>query len=276
MKKESKILKMKVSLPLSLSIDSIVFTSRTTICDLMSITNTNKIIQTEPEVSNTRKMKAFATLPYNNNLRQPLPQGSTFLSKYHNAEIKKIKSDELKEERRIFLKKLELERLQKKKNENNAIIKIQAIVRGFLIRPRIKERSRKIIYQPIKLFSSTSNEVRKLQDELCLYALQLNLKPIPGLSLEARSKHNKRKNQIEYAASLRIQSFFRMIIAILKVRRAALSARARLIHNSAVRLQKFFHYIMWLVKRCKKRDESREIAAVKIQKRYRMFRSFHL
>lgn len=261
---------LKVSSSMIISIDSIVLTTRTTICDLMSITNTNKMIPMIIDKPKSRKMKAYATLPYNESVRPPLPQGDTFLSKFHSVEIKKAKSDELKEERRIFLQKLEIERVQKKRQESKAAIKIQAIIREFLVRPR-PERIRKLSYPTIKLFSPSSDEVRLLQDELCSYAVKLGLKPIPGLSLEARSKHNKRKNQIEYAASLRIQSFFRMVLAILKVRKAAQNARIRLHHNSATRLQKFFRYVLWLIRKCKKRDESRELAAILIQTRYRMF-----
>jgi hypothetical protein len=257
------------------SYNSIVSVSRTTISDIMSVSTTEKMEIMLPEAPITKKTKLSATLPYNSaKMRPPVPQPKTDLSKYQTVELKLMKGEEFKEERRQFFRKLEFTRRQKQFLETNASVKIQAIVRGFLIRPR-PERIRKIIYPPLKICCSTSNEARILQDELCAYAVHLGLKPITGLSLEARSKHKKRKNEIEYAASLRIQSFFRMIVAILRVRRAGQQARVRLHHQSAVKLQKFLRYVVWMVRRMKKQDESRELAALKIQSHYRRFKSFH-
>jgi hypothetical protein len=226
------------------SYDSVVSVMRTTISDIMSLSTTPKMEFLPPEAPITKKTKISATLPYNAaKMKPPVPQTHTYLSKYQAIEIKLMKGEEFKEERNQFFRKLEFNRRQKQFLETNAAIKIQALVRGFLIRPR-PERIRKILYPPLKICCSTSNEARSLQDDLCAYAVHLGLKPIPGLSLEARSKHKKRKNQIEYAASLRIQSFFRMIIAILKVRKAAQEARVRLYHKSAIRLQRFLRYVV--------------------------------
>ena len=109
-----------------------------------------------------------------------------------------------------------------------------------------------------------------MQDYCKMNSVHWGLTPIPGLSLEARSKHKKRKNQIEYAAaSLRIRSFFRMILAILKVRRAGWTASACEIALSECR-QRFWRYCMsfgWYG--MKKQDETRELAALKIQSHYR-------
>jgi hypothetical protein len=254
-----------------------VSVSRSTTSDIMSITTTEKILALPPEPPVTRKSKLIATFPYQTGKMRPPtpgPGSETYFSKYQTVELNQAKSSQLKEERRIFFQKLENDRLRKKLKESSAVIQIQAIVRGFLIRPR-PERVRKVYYPPLKICCSTTNEARLLQDELCSYAVSLGLKPIPGLSLEARSKHNKRKNEIEYAASLRIQSFFRMILAILKVRRAALQARQRLCHKSAVMLQGFFKYVIWKVKKLKKQDESRELAMIKLQSHYRRFRAYH-
>jgi hypothetical protein len=245
----------------------------------MSITTTEKIMSLPPEPPISRKSKLLATFPYQQNgklMRPPTPgPGSeTYLSKFHTVELNHAKGLLLKEEKKIFFRKLEKDRYEKKRKETSAVIRIQALVRGFLIRPR-PERIRTVVYPPLKICCSTTNEARLLQDELCSYAVFLGLKPIPGLSLEARSKHNKRKYEIEYAASLRIQSFFRMIIAILKVRGAAHQARQRLFQKSAVRLQGFFKYVLWKVKKLKKQDESREIAVIKLQSHYRRFRAYH-
>lgn len=260
---------------LPLSYDTIVYTSRTTICDIMSITTTSSLYPLPCEPSITKKSKLLATFPYHNSKNKPpVPQSQTFLTKYQQIQFNFTKSEQLKEERRLFLSQLNNDRIKKKNIENNAAIKIQALVRGYLVRPH-PDRVRNTLYPPLKICCTTSNEAKLLQDELRSYAVSLGLKPIPGLTLESRLKHNKRKNQIEHAASLRIQSFFRMIMAILKVRKAALNARIRLQTHSAMKIQGFFRYVVRTIRKLKKQDENRELAAIKIQSHYRRFHSYH-
>mmetsp|Transcript_2739 Transcript_2739/g.2729 ORF Transcript_2739/g.2729 Transcript_2739/m.2729 type:complete len:316 (-) Transcript_2739:16-963(-) len=253
--------------------NSMVSVSRTTGSDVMCIINTSKpTTLTSFDQPRHRTLKPIATLPYKSPTKLRLPEGDTEYMALKNVEAKEKYNIEFKRERDIFFQKLENERTEKSLRERFYIVKIQAVVRGFLVRPRtkVKRKSQPII--PIRHVGGTiPDEVQKLQNELCSYAQSLGLKPIPGLSLEARSKHNKRKNQIEYAASLRIQSFFRMILALLKVRKAAQNARIRLHHNSALKLQKFFRYILREALKRKKQNIQREKAVLKIQTRFRIF-----
>ena len=259
-----------------LSSDSMVTVSRTTTCDVMCIVNTNKTLP-KSSLDHPRyrsSLKPIATLPYKFNSKPKLPEGNTDFVSFRNVEYKEKNCLELKKERDLFFQKLSKERNEKTYRENISIVKIQAIVRGYLVRPRIKSRQRKVSVPYFVPGGQISNEVQLIQNELCGYAQMLGLKPIPGLSLEARAKHNRRREKIILAASIRISTFFKLTLIALRARKTATTAKKNIQERAAMILQKFFRYVRREIAKRKTHSRLRERAVLKIQTRFRIFHDF--
>lgn len=260
-----------------LSSDTMVTVSRTTTCDVMCIVNTHKTL---PKSSldhpryHRNSLKPIATLPYKFNSKPKLPEGTTDFVSFRNVEYKEKNCLELKKERDLFFQKLSLERNQKTYRENISIVKIQAMVRGYLVRPRIKSRQRKVSVPYFVPGAQISNEVQEIQNELCGYAQMLGLKPIPGLSLEARAKHNRRREKIILAASIRISTFFKLTLIALRARKTVTTAKKNIQERASVILQKFFRYVRREIAKRKTHSRLMERAILKIQTRFRIFHDF--
>jgi hypothetical protein len=258
---------------MSLSRDSIVYVSRTTASDIMCVTNTSIPARSGHEDPPTKTLKAAATLPYTDNSKPVLTAGNTSFEQYRTVNLKTKRTDEMKKERDAFFAKLEHERMDKIQRENKAIVMIQALVRGFLKRPR-PEYEKKHKRNPLKVMAINSQERRQIQEELCDHAAGLGLKPIPGLSLETRSKQNKRRNKIELAASLRLQAFFRMTCVILQMRKNMKIAKDNLLYDATTKITRFIRYAGKKVRQSRMMEENQHVAATKIQTRFRMFVAF--
>jgi hypothetical protein len=258
-----------------LSSDSTVTASRTTTSDVMCIVNTHKALaKSTLDVPRYKSLKPIATLPYKLNSKPKLPEGNTDFSSLRNVELKEKCGQELKRERDRFFQKLDRERNEKTYRESVSIVKIQAIARGFLVRPRTKPRRKKVTVPTFVPGASVSNEVLQIQNELCSYAQMLGLKPIPGLSLEARAKHNKRREKIILAASIRISTFFKLTLIALRARKTADTAKKNIQERASVKIQKFFRFVRREIVKRKTQSYKRERAVLLIQTRFRMFHDF--
>jgi hypothetical protein len=258
-----------------LSVDSIISASRTTTCDVMCTTNTPSVYKVPGELPSFQKEKADATLPYKHNLATKPPKGNTAFTLYKNIESKNSRSNDMKRERDEFFGKMERDRREKMERELVAVVKLQAFVRGILVRPW-PEETRKSKKPPIiQVGMSSSAVVQKIQDELCSYSVHLGLKPISGLSLENRYKQNKRRNRIELAAAMRLQSYFRMIKCIMLTRRRLTKARETMKQRASLVITKFFKWVRRVAEYHKMQNANRNSSVVKIQTRFRMFVAYH-
>lgn len=206
---------------------------RTTLCDIMCTSNTIGAYHG----SKREKLKSLvATMPYEKSktINGPI-KGATLYQKMRVNDITVRKTEELKRSRDEFVQKMKREKYEKDIFKNIAAAKIQALFRGFRARPK-KIDHRK----PKKTVILTQSE---LYDELCAMAAKLDLPPIPGLSLEARSKASKRKRKIETAATFRIQRFFKMLVARRKARARLDLRRIEIVDDAARRITKFFRFI---------------------------------
>ena len=265
---------MSFASQMCLSFDTIVYVSRTTTSDIMCVTNTYSPVTARTDGPKIKTMKASASLPYKDSAMPTLPEGNTSFSQFRTVELKMKRNMEMKKERDLFFAKLETERKEKVRRENEAAVRIQALARGFIARPH-PECVKVHVSAPLKIAAKNSAEIRQVQDELCGHAAKLGLRPIPGLSLETRSKHNKRKNKIELAASMRLQAFFRMTGVVLKMKKNMAKARIALLYDAATKIKRFIAYAGKKVRYAYMMEENQHTAATKLQTRFRMFQAFH-
>jgi hypothetical protein len=183
-----------------------ISTARTTICDIMCTTNTTNISHSGAKgkmLPNSKPM--LAVLPYEKMKTLVGPyKATTRIQKIKIDNIMRQKMDDLRRDRDAFYYELLRERDELNALKNQSATVIQATFRGFCARPR----NHSYIPQKKNIIVHSQHD---MHDELCNLAAMLNLKPIPGLSLEARSKASKRRLRIENAAAYRVQRFFRMI-----------------------------------------------------------------
>ena len=83
-----------------------------------------------------------------------------------------------------------------------------------------------------------------MQEELCLLAEQLQLKPIQGLTLENRKKKSRRRAKIEIAATIRIQTVARMFLGLVCLNKLKQKFRAKRQNLAATVIIKFFKYVL--------------------------------
>lgn len=214
-------------------------------------------------------------MPYKNNMATKAPKGNTAFTLYKNIELKNGRSGELKKEREVFFSKMEVDRQEKMERELIAATKIQAFSRGILVRPWPEETRKSKKPAVIRIGGMTSRVVQQIQDELCSYAVQLGLKPIHGLSLENRNKTNKRIKRIELAAALRLQSYFRMIKCMIKMKRKLTHARENMKQRASLVITKFFKWVRRVHAHDEMQNATRNISIVKMQTTFRMFLAYH-
>lgn len=256
--------------PMTLSVTSIITTMRTTVCDIMCTTNTHReYIEVDNVPETLRKKVAKANLPYRSNAIAKMPKGDTQYLQLRNSQVLERKCSELKEEKRLFFENLEKERSQKRQMERECVTRIQAVFRGHRTRNK-SVRSQVNMTERIS-FRRAALDAMSIQDELCRWAQMLNLEPIPGLSLENRIKQNRRKQRIEFAATLRLQSFFRMLRCVIQTRRKLIAARNHRNQRASLIIQRFFRWVVKQQSKAKTEEQQRTLAAVVIETRYRMF-----
>lgn len=258
-----------------LSVDSVISATRTTTCDVMCTTNTASFYKVPGELPSFQKEKADATMPYKQNIVPKVPKGNTSYTLYKNIELKNTRSDDMKKEREEFFGKMERDRKEKMERELIAVIKIQAFARGILVRAWPEETRTSKKPPIIQIGVSNSTVVQQIQDELCNYSVKLGLKPISGMSLENRNKQNKRRNRIELAAALRLQSYFRMLKCVMITRRKLNAARRTMKQRASLVITKFFKWVRRVAEYHKNQNAHRNYSVVKIQTRFRMFVAYH-
>ena len=241
---------------------------RTTLCDIMCTSNTIEAYQS----SKREKLKNLvATMPYEKSktLNGPV-KGATLVQKLKVQHINARKTEELKRQRDEFVNQMKHEKYERDKLKNKAATKIQAAFRGF------KKRRKKFLGRkpkpPVVLTQS------EIYDELCAMASKLELPPIPGLSLEARSRASRRKRKIESVATMRIQKFFKMLVA---KKRAKGKLRQRSVENidrAARRIAKFFTYIKDKNAMNRFLEMKKNVLAIKVQcsERVRQSRAWYV
>lgn len=230
-------------LPIPQTISQTCNANHTTSNDIMCTVNTTKEILSDDDdlhgkTSNVTSKKFRAVLPYkkieriknkrNDSNNMPV----TDIQEVIKSEAQKLVAAKLLNERAGFYKKLYDEKLKKDRLENYSATLIQAIYRGYQMRPKNRNYTRKISKTP--RFS-----VIELRDELCYYANKINLKPIPGLSLGSSNPLNRKYDNAELTASKKLYLYISRLVQ--RKRRAKL-LRQHLIdkHNSAANLIKKF------------------------------------
>eukprot|EP01041_Mallomonas_annulata_P011593 gene11593-24267_t len=243
-----------------------VSTSRTTSCDIMCTSNTEseRRVTQKHGPSTVMALSASASFPYQSMDTIVRFKGSTLVEKYRYATSQEKRNESLKRERNIFFTKMEKERIETSKRRTDAASKIQAHFRGYVVRrPPIHPRQR---FENGPHFS-----IVDLQEELCSLAEILELKPIPGLSLETRGKRSRRRARIELAAVIRVQTCVRKFLAIInrdKIRNKLLRKR---LDRAATSIQKFFKWVMKQRSLGELLTSMRHRSIIKIQTRLRMF-----
>ena len=255
---------------MSISAMSFVATSRTTVCDIMCTTNTEIARHSKSE------KKGFKSLPYSPVVKFPYQpdirivsgsRGKTNVDKYILAGHQSKRNEKLKRERVEFFKKVQEEKNNKLKLERDCVIRIQACYRGYRVRRPTSYRKKEKKCANMK---STRN-FNELQEELCTLAEGLDLKPIPGLSLENRGKKSRRRARLELAAAIRIQSFVRMSLAVLSTTRQLERIRRTRMERAAAVLQRFFKWVRKQTAIAILEAQAEERAIVKIQTRIRIY-----
>lgn len=260
---------------MSVSYHMICPTSRTTTCDVMCLTNTyyEKKTDSSVKVSKTTD-KILAALPYANmDTLNKILNGNTDFTLYRTTEIKERKGLELKLERQQYLQRIQAEKQALEKKQIQSAILIQAIFRGFRIRNQkhpVQRVDGKRQFKWIKIHVPEF-EVTSFHNELCDYANALGLKPIHGLTLESYESQNRRLQKIEFAATLRLQCFFRMSCCLIKAKKRLNEARSRKREEAVRTIQNFARWILKKTKQQQDIENQKSIAVVKMQTRFRMF-----
>eukprot|EP00597_Dinobryon_sp_UTEXLB2267_P010545 CAMPEP_0170100816 /NCGR_PEP_ID=MMETSP0020_2-20130122/1879_1 /TAXON_ID=98059 /ORGANISM="Dinobryon sp., Strain UTEXLB2267" /LENGTH=2204 /DNA_ID=CAMNT_0010323775 /DNA_START=142 /DNA_END=6754 /DNA_ORIENTATION=- len=189
-------------------------------------------------------------------------KGATLFQKMRVNDITLRKTEELKRNRDEFIRQIKREKFEKDRLKFRAATKIQAAFRGFRARPKKPNSFRK--QKAIVVLSQS-----ELYDELCVMAAKLDLSPIPGLNLEARSRASKRKRRIETVAIFRIQNFFKMLVAKKKAKATLRLKSIENVEKAARKLTKFFRYIKTknFVNRCEEIKKSRLILKLQCSER---------
>lgn len=195
---------------------------RTTGCDIMCLTNTSIVANT---LSSTGSLKSStATIPYEK-LKRVVGNkfhGSTPMQQLRASEVKLKRNNELKAERNSYFAQI-------RKEEQGRKTSTQV--------PEVDTKDEPIQEKHMKI-SHTD-----IYEELCNLQSQISLKPVPGLSLESKGKHSKRKAKMEAAAARRLQLFFKMIVSRHSARLYMSAYANHLRHVSARAVVKFFRLV---------------------------------
>jgi len=254
---------------ISLSVMTIISSSRTTVCDIMCTTNTER--SRTRNAAGSQSDVPFVRFPYQKQetILSKGKKGKTQTDIYRFSAQQQKKSQEFIKERNQFLLKLHQEREDKLRRETASAVKIQSIFRGYNIRKPTSYKPRST--NKPEIFGASNKNIMELHEELCALAESLSLKPIPGLTLENRSKKSRRRTRIELAAIIRIQSFVRMSLAIIKTRNLLEKQRRLKQERMACKIQKFFRWVRKKAAKMVTENKMRMRAAIKLQCRFRIF-----
>ena len=246
--------------------------SRTTLCDILCTTPTQKeIIIREPrKLSKEAEARAGFTFqkPYTLGMYYAIDD-PTPMQKLRRNEVKVKRNLDMKKERDEFFKRLNNEKVYKQRLEYDSATLIQACYRGYQCPLRKKpENFDRSNYQR---YARVPASVQEINAELCSWQSSLQLKPIPGLTLESAGRNAKRQAKFEYAAAIRIQCFFRMISATLRVMIKRQKRDAMRKFDSSIIICKFFYQCLKKVRLHRKNDNHKHHAAVLIQSSFRIF-----
>jgi hypothetical protein len=186
------------------------------------------------------------------------------------------RNDELKLERDMFFYKLRTEREYKDKLQKTAAVMIQATYRGYLSRKRRRPETIELIFRPegeVQAIAVNVPRISDIHNELCLWQSALSLKPLHGLTLEPQNAHTRRRARFEFAAALRLQCFFRMLVCKSRIRKLKSMRRAEILLRNALIINKFIKLARKVTAKRKETLQERERATLKIQSRFRIFRS---
>ena len=257
---------------MSISVPKINSTGRSTYCDIMCISNTEKVFEEAKEKKKSRKMSDIrANLPYKKpeNLINPLKIADpTPMQRLKQSQFKKVLNQELHVEREEFLAKLSKDRMIKHQLEKKSAIIIQSTFRGFRTR---KYRFGMITASRKPLKVALTPDV--ISAELCTWAIKLGLKPIPGLSLISKSAQRKRKAKFQFAAAIKLQCFFRMLVCKIKFKRKKSFRNAQKTIQAAMQINRFFKWVHRITRRAREELAIRRKAVVKIQNCFRKWKS---
>jgi hypothetical protein len=251
-----------------------ISTGRTTGCDIMCTTNTERI---RSEIQTPKKFKKFIGLKASLPTDKPfslkttiIPTDPTPNQSLKFREHRTNLNDELKKEKVEFFKKLQRDRYNKKVQEYDSATKIQALFRGYNIR-KLKLAGKQYVNRKYKNVSLSHND---LVLELSMFATKLNLKPLQGLTLPAYGSKKKDANhKFKVAAAIRLQCFFRMITKRLKYLKYKHSKRMAELTRATFVIIKFFKYIHKLGQKQRDINKCRHTSALIIQSFYRIFLS---
>lgn len=244
--------------------------SRTTLCDILCTTSTQRELHVKEPRARSKDAEAHASFFY----EKPRTLGQFYaiddptpMQKLRRNEVNVKRNLEFKKERDEFLARLRDEKMFQLFLENESATKIQAAFRGYKTRPK-PETFDKTMYRRYEHLPASVSEINA---ELCSWQSMLQLKPIPGLTLESAGRNAKRQAKFEYAAAIRIQCFFRMISATLRVMIKKRKRDAMRKLEASLTLSKFLHYCLKRVRHHRQSDRHKHLAATLIQSAFRIF-----
>ena len=241
-------------------------------CDIMCTTNTKSVYIEKISKKKSKKLEGIrASFPYKKpeNLINPLKLADpTPMQRLRQSQFQQVLNAELHAEREEFLNKLLSERRYKLQVENRCATMIQAIFRGFR---RRKLQIRGSLGSRKKFKVSLTAE--RINAELCTWASSLGLKPITGLSLVSKDRLLKRKAKFQFAAAIKLQCFFRMIVCMKKYKRKQKLERTRKIITSQMTILRFFKWVHRITKEERDNNLHRRKAATTLQTCYRTWAS---
>jgi hypothetical protein len=255
-----------------------VSSTRTTACDIMCTANTCRPYNV-PVPSTQKKKKATATLPY-----KPkdftvggFDVGGTTLEQLKSVDSKDKRNLQFINEKYQFLTALNENRELETADEYVAATIIQAHYRGHRIRKRRRgpgsfeegtsyaklTATKKIWKEPVTL--------AMLQVELIQIAENLGLNPIVGLNIHGLLKKNAKQRRLERRAAQRIRNLFMKTLAMARARAVVNQKREQKKNRAALRIQKFFRFV--LAKKLLNADQDRErsMHIVRVQRLARGF-----
>ena len=247
----------------------------TTQCDVLCTTNT--VINWVMEPIEPRLKDTMGVLPFRHrrtNRLTKITKGETPWQKYKMTGARLGRNEEMVEERDLYMENLSRERSDKDFVKFIMACRIQALYRGVMSRfKKLKGDNRRLkpmSYEPRKKPKFVVQPA-KIQDELCELASLLNLAPIPGLNLVSRTKAGKRLKKIQLAGSLRLQKFFRWIVAVKRARKVMEEKRVMRVFNAARIVARFFKSLKLRTFAYRSRIEKQRRAVTKIQSMVRIW-----
>ena len=250
---------------MTLSSTCYISSVRTTLCDIMCTVNASIPVNMIPPPDKLKPLSA--KLPYGKsgqyNLKKKVKHSTLFQEMMMTENQHRIEK-ELRKDREEFFAQLRKEKQVIDIKRNEAAVKIQALYRGFRMRRRPVEYTRRRKKRRV-------HSQNDMQDELCTLAAKLGLKPIDGLSLETRNKTSRRKERIMNAAAFRLHRFFAMILQRARARRRVEERKEEIINYCARIITRCVRYVKVkkFVKKCE--NVKRQQMAIKMQCRIRIF-----